>query len=278
MTAGARAARWLLLAAAAPWPLAGGAAEVGATVEEAELPALGGGSVSLLGRGAAASVVVLFRPDQENSVDALRQLAACEREFAGKPVHWVAVVSAAWPEEQVRSAARATGIRMPVAVDRGDEIYARLGARLHPVIAVVGKDRRLAAWEPYRRLNYCERVAARLRFLLGEIPQAELDRVLSPPQATMPGAEASAVARRDVNLGRRQLQQGSAEKALESARKALARDHGLAAAHALLGQALAALGRCPEALPSFAEALRLDPADAAALEGQRACAAVAPGR
>jgi tetratricopeptide (TPR) repeat protein len=278
VTPGARAARRLLLAAAALWPLAGGAAEVGATVEEAELPALGGGTVSLLGRGAAASVVVLFRPDQENSVDALRQLAGCVREFAGKPVHWVAVVSAAWPEEQVRSAARAAGFRMPIAVDRGDEIYARMGARLHPVIAVVGKDRRLAAWEPYRRLNHCERVAARLRFLLGEISQAELDRVLSPPQATMPGAEASAVARRDVNLGRRQLQQGIAEKALESARKALARDRGLAAAHALLGQALAALGRCPEALPSFAEALRLDPAEAAALEGQRACAAAAPGR
>ena len=169
---------------------------------------------------------------------------------------------------------RDAGVRMPVLVDRGDALYSRLGVRLHPVVGLADSKHRLVAWQPYTRLNYCEAIKARIRFLLGEIGEAELNKVLEPPVATMPGADPSKVGMRDVNLGRRQLAQKFHDKALASARKALERDAGLAAAHALMGEVHAAQGDCAAALEAFAEALKLDPADAHALAGRKACGVV----
>lgn len=248
-----------------------GELQVGDPVQNEELPTLDGGKAPLLSRKAQANVFVFVRPGQDRSADTLRQMAGCEKDLAGKPIYWVAVVSDSFPAEEVRAMVRDAGVKMPVLVDRGDALYARLGVRLHPLVGIADAKHRLAAWQPYTRLNYCEAVKARIRFLLGEIDQAALQNVLEPPVATMPGADASKVGMRDVNLGRRQLQQKFYDKALASARKALERDAGLAAAHALMGEVYAAQGDCPAALKAFAEALKLDPADSHALEGRKAC-------
>ena len=40
-------------------------------------------------RALAANVFVFFRPEQERSLDTLKDMAACEKEFEGKPVRWV---------------------------------------------------------------------------------------------------------------------------------------------------------------------------------------------
>ena len=261
------------LAVALPWPagVAAGELQPGDAIQSEDLPTLDGGKAPLLSKKARANVFVFVRPGQERSADTLRQMAGCEKDMAGKPVYWVAVVSDSVPAEEVRGMVRDAGVRMPVLVDRGDALYSRLGVRLHPLVGLADAKHRLVAWHPYTRLNYCEAIKARIRFLLGEIGEAELERVLEPPVATMPGADPSKVGMRDVNLGRRQLQQKLYDKALASARKALERDPGLAAAHALMGEVHAARGDCAAALRAFAEALKLDPADAHAAAGMKAC-------
>ncbi|HET6922612.1 MAG TPA: hypothetical protein VFI16_05640 [Anaeromyxobacteraceae bacterium] len=263
------------LALALAWHPAAAAGElqVGDPVQNEELPTLEGGKATLLSKKSRANVFVFVRPGQERSADTLRQMAGCEKDLAGKAVYWVAVVSDAFPAEEVRTMVREAGVRMPVLVDRGDALYSRLGVRLHPVVGLVDSKHRLVAWQPYTRINYCEAIKARIRFLLGEIGEAELARVLDPPRATMPGADPSKVGMRDVNLGRRQLAMRLHDKALASARKALERDAGLAAAHALMGEVHAARGDCAAALEAFDEALALDPADAHALAGRKACGA-----
>ncbi len=243
---------------------------VGDPVEDAEMPTLEGGREHVLGK-ARANVFVFFRPGQEHSLDTLRRLARMEAELAGKPVRWVAIVSGDHPADEVRRTVREAGIRMPVLLDRGDAYYGRLGVRLHPVIGIAGADHRLAAYEHFMAVNMEERVRARIRRALGEIGDAEVERVLEPPRAAVESGPAAA-ARRWVNLARTLLQAKNAEKARETARKALEADPRSAAAHAVLGQALAAEGKCAEAIPSFAEALRLDPKEPAALAGKAACA------
>ncbi len=264
------------LAVALAWhpAVAAGELQVGDPVQNEDLLTLDGGKASLLGKKSLANVFVFVRPGQERSADTLRQMAGCEKDLAGKPVYWVAVVSDTYPAEEVRTMVRDAGVRMPVLVDRGDALYSRLGVRLHPVVGLADSKHRLVAWQPYTRLNYCEAIKARIRFLLGEIGEAELARVLDPPKATMPGADPSKVGMRDVNLGRRQLEMKFHDKALASARKALERDAGLAAAHALMGEVHAAQGDCAAALKAFDQALALDPADAHALAGRKACGVV----
>ena len=275
MTTRKRLTGWTLgtLLSAALWPLGSFAfanVEVGEAVENEQLPALDGGTKPLLQKG-KVGVFVFFRPNQDHSRDTLQRLAEIEREFAPKPVTFAAVVSDAWPAEEVRELVRQVGLRMPVLLDRADALYGKLGVRLHPVIGITDRNWKLAAYQPFLKINYGEVIRAQIRRALGEIGEAELARVLEPPRATMPGDDVRYVAKRDVNLGKIFLQKRNWEKALESARKGQERDPTFAGAHTLAGQALAGMGKCPEAVHEFETALGLDPKESAAAEGKKAC-------
>lgn len=257
------------------WPLAGVAfanVEVGQKVGSEELPTLDGGREPFLSASALANVFVFFRPGHDRSLATLEALAACQREFAGKPVRWVAVVSGGQPREAVREAVTASGIRMPVLLDEGDRLYGRLGVRLHPAVGIADGEGTLLAYVPFHRINYCDMIRVRIRLALGEVDLAAVDRVDNPPQALFPNAVPGAVARRRVNLGEMFLESRQWARAADQARIALSTDPGLAAAHALLGRALAGQGRCREAMPALEEALRLEPGSPAAAGAKRACA------
>jgi tetratricopeptide (TPR) repeat protein len=159
---------------------------------------------------------------------------------------------------------------MPVLLDDGDALYSKMGVRNHPVIFLLDAKNAIAVFEQYRQIDYCEVVRARLRFLLGEIDQAAVDKVLEPPKGTMPGDDARDVATRDVNLGRRQLKIKQYDKAIQSANKALEKAPS-AGAFALLGDVHAAKGDCKTALKHYEQALKLDPAEKHAVAGQQAC-------
>jgi len=242
--------------------------QIGDTVEDVQLPALGGGRERLLARGIKANVFVFFRPEQERSLDTLKELASCEKEFAGKPVRFVGVVSDSWPADQVRELVREAGTRMPVLVDEGDALYGALGIRLHPVIGIVDARRKLAAFEPFRQINYCERVKVRIRFLLGEVSEAEIARVDEPARSTTRTDDG--VARRHLNFARMLHRIKQEDKALEEIQKSLAIAPS-AAALALQGEILAATGKCPEALLAFEGALKIEPANPVALDGRKSC-------
>ena len=268
--------RWTLGAAllGALWPLAGAPlanVEVGRKIESEDLPTLDGGRAPLLSRSALANVFVFFRPGHDRSLATLTALATCEKEFAGKPVHWVAVVSGSHAREEVRAVVTASGIRMPVLLDEGDRLYGKLGVRLHPVVGIADGKGVLLAYLPFHQINYCDMVRVRIRYALHEVDLAAVERVDNPPRALFPNAVPGAVAHRRVSLGEMFLASRQWTKAAEQARIALTTDPGLASAHALLGRALAGQGKCREALPVFEVALKLDPGSATAAEGRRSC-------
>src|SRR6266702_3251979 len=116
---------------------------VGDSVENVELTTLAGGKEALLSPHAQANVFIFFRPQQENSVKALKAIAECERTFAGKPVRWVAVVSSSWSAQEVRASVALAGAHIPVLIDQDDALYGKLGVRLHPVVGVANEKRAL---------------------------------------------------------------------------------------------------------------------------------------
>lgn len=274
MKAGAAALRrWMWLAA-----LAGAAAGIqgasaahaqpGTPLADAELATLQGGKARLLA-AEGVSVLVFFRPEHERSIELLKGLAACRRAFVGRPARWIAVVSDAAPAEAVRAAVRETRLDVPVLIDEGDAVYGRLGVAMHPAVVIVDRSHRLAAFEPFRAVDYCARVSARLRRALGDIGEAELEEALNPPRA-VEGGDAQA-ARRYRALAEALLKAGNAQKALESARRSVELDPGLASAHALLGSILSSQGQCAEAAPAFRRALEIDPALSGARAGLERC-------
>lgn len=251
-------------------PVSAPHAAIGTPVANAQMPTLDGGMAFAL-RDVEANVLVFFRPNQERSAAALRELAQCQTAFSGKSVAWVALVSGSAPAESVTAMLGDTRFTAPVLVDRGDALYGSLGLALHPVVVIVGRDRKLAAFEPFRSVDFCSVVSARIRSVLREITEDELRNALAPPKLTQGGNEQAA--RRYHALAAALFKARNYDKALENVRKSLDKDPLAAPAHALLGQILSAQGSCADAIPAFEQALAIDGASPSAREGLEHCRA-----
>jgi tetratricopeptide (TPR) repeat protein len=267
------AARALLLLSLAMPGGAGAFANVaiGERLVQESLPTLDGGTEPLLSEKAQANVFIFFRPNQEHSTETLKAMAACEAELKGKPVHWVAIVSSTWDPKDVRKMVTDTGIHMPVVVDREDRLYGKLGLKLHPVVGIADGKFQLLAYEPFMKVNYCDRIRARIRFALKEINADELARTVTPEKATMPGEIEGAALKRRQNLGEMLLRGKQFDKAAAEATAILAKDPRHVGALVLLGDSRAGQGKCAEAVTSYDAALAIDPANAGALRGKGAC-------
>jgi tetratricopeptide (TPR) repeat protein len=251
----------LTLFAAFPPPAAARAAEPGTQLENVELHTLAGGKAPLLSTKVRANVFVFFRTGQDRSADALRQLADCEKEFAGKPVYWAAIVSGSEPPAEVDAAVRQSGIKMPVLFDVGDKLYDKLGIRMHPIVGIADAKLKVVAMEPYRQVDYCEIIRAQIKVLLGEAEVAEVDKAKNPDASPLPGADPMMKAMRDVNMATKLYDMEMYAEALKAAQNALL-VAPVAHAYTVMGQAYAKLGKCAEAKRAFASAAKLDPGEA----------------
>lgn len=242
-------------------------AAIGTPVANLEMPLAAGGKAFAL-KDVEANVLVFFRPNQDRSVTALRELAHCQAEFSGKSVHWTAIVSGSASVDRASNMVRDAGFAGPLLQDIGDQLYGSLGLALHPVVVIIGRDRKLAAFEPFRAVDFCPVVSARIHFLLHEMSEQQLQDALAPAASTQGGSEQAA--RRYAALAEALLRDQQYDKALESARKSLERN-ATAAAHALLGRILTAQGNCSEAVHAFEQALAIDPASTVARDGLARC-------
>lgn len=255
-------ASWIGLGLMAAWAFAN--QPVGSVIANAELPTLDGGTHALLSSN-QINVFLFFKPGLEFSNAFLKEIAVCHTEMIGKPVHWVAVVSDRMPTAAVQAEVKQTGIQMPVLIDEGDRLFGRLGVKLYPSVGITDADRKLVAYEPFRKVHYTAVIRARIRHLLKEINDADLEKVLHPPPATLGGD--TAAARRRLKLGTKLLEAQRYEKAMENAQRCLELDPNSADAHVLLGRILAAQNKPAQARRAFEQALQLAPENSAAREG-----------
>jgi tetratricopeptide (TPR) repeat protein len=246
---------------------------MGAVLSNPELASLAGGKARPQ-QNVDINVLVFFRPDTDYSKETLKGLSACEKRTAGKPVRWAAIVADRYPADQVKAAVTEAGILMPVLIDAGEALSNEVAVAQLPAVAFTDKGKKLVAFQPFTKLNFCELVEGRIRLLLKEITEAEFS-ALADPASTKIGGEAS-VAGRHVKMAEMFLKSGNNDKALESARLAVQHGAALAAAHSVLGESLRAAGNCKEAVAAFDKALALDPKDARASAGKNACAGKAP--
>ena len=256
-----------LLVATSVWPTAWGFAyaAIGDVIADAVMPGLDGGQHHLL-TDATVNVFVFFKPGQKHSEVTLRQFAQLEKELAGKSVRWVAITSDRIPRAEVEAARQAAGVAMPVLVDVGDALFSRLGVTLEPSTGITDAGHRLVAYQPFTQVNYVAVVRARIRHLLKEIDDAELDRVSHPPAATNGGDNIAA--HRRLKLAEKLFQAKLYVKALANVKISIDKNPADAAAHVLMGQILAIQNNWGEALKAFDRALELDSANAVALAGK----------
>lgn len=262
-----RCVRRLVLAALLVAPWLGQALEPGDRVEDVELPSLNGGKVHLLPKGAAVHVLVFAKPGHPHCVEALRNLASREDRLAG--VHWVAILPGDSSLAEARALVSTTGIKMPVLLDPGDRLYGRMEVKLQPTIFVVDRDGRVAASEPFREINYGDRVTARIRFTVGEITAAELAEAEDPARSETHSDQG--VARSRAQFGLKLMEMGQLEMALTEVQKSLALAP-TSLGYVLQGKILARQGKCRDASRAFEVALQMEPKNGeAAAEKVRPC-------
>ena len=269
----ARAALGAALAAALP-PAASSSGEArGATAVPWSSPSgFDGATHEVWSKKASANVVVFFRPGQERSLEALRELGRSQKDLAAKPVHFVAVASDSAAPGDVAAMLKQAGLSMPVVRDAGDALYGLLEIRLHPYVVILDGAGHVVARQPYLDIGFGDLVSARARWAMHEISDAELARAVDPPAA--PTHTEAGVARRHVNFAKGLLRIGKPLDALAEVGKSLSLSPS-AEAYALKGQILAEDGRCATALAAFDAALALEPTHAAARDGKERCGKVA---
>jgi tetratricopeptide (TPR) repeat protein len=180
------------------------------------------------------------------------------------------VVSSSAPPDEVKALVSQTGLKMPVLVDEGDVLYDRLGIRLHPMVGIVDAKFTLTALEAYRQIDYCEVLKVRIRMLLGEATQADLDKAVNPEKSPLPGADPMKKAMRDVNMARRLYELGLHEKAIKKAQRAL-EIAPVAQAYVVMAKAYAKLGQCADSAQSVEMAAKLQPTNPDLAETRALC-------
>lgn len=243
-------------------------ATIGTPIENREMATADGGTSPAL-RDVEASVLVFFRPEQPRSGQALKELAQCQAPFTGKSVYWAAVVSDSSALDKATSLVQDSKFVGSVLIDKGDALYGSLGIALHPVLVIIDKGRKLAAFEPFRAVNFCAVVTARLRYQLKEIADEELRVALDPPAA--PTVTTGNGGQRYRSLAEALLRSGNLDKALENINKAIEADPAPARSHAVLGEVLRARGDCAGAALAYTKALAIEPAQAMATKGLESC-------
>jgi hypothetical protein len=205
---------FLLAAVAAVGDEAGQASAhtpIGAVISNPTLAAVGGGSRAPQGNE-SANVLVFFRPDNDYNRLTLKALGGCEKRFSGKGVRITGLVAPRFAEADVKSAVAEAGVAIPVVVDAGVALATELGVAQLPAVAITDGTHKLVAYQPFTKVNFCELVEARVRWVIKEISDTELAGVVNP--AVTPIAGASSVAHRHVKMAEAFLTGGNAPKAV----------------------------------------------------------------
>jgi tetratricopeptide (TPR) repeat protein len=247
-------------------PASRAAAAPGLKVEDVQLPAAGGGQAHLLPSGASIHVLVFVKPNHPRCVEALQELASRE----GKPngARWAAVVPGDTAPAEARALAAAGGVKMPFLIDVGDQVYGKLALALHPSVVIIDRQGRLASVESYRRIQYADRVVARIRFTLGEITAAQLAEEEDPSRAEEHSDDG--VAKRHEKFATKLFGLDQLDLALTEVNKGLATTPS-AGGYNLQARILKRLGRCEEASKALAAAAKIDPRAADVVASQEPC-------
>lgn len=241
---------------------------IGEVLPDASLPGLDGKPRPWLGK-TKTNVFFFFTPGQKNSELAVKEVAALEKELAGKPVTFVGIIAGTVDKAEAKRVIAETGLTAAVLVDDGDALYGKLGTALTPVVGVTDEKRQLLAYLPFTKLQYQDTMRAWIQFGLGELTKEQLDAVLSPP-AAIDGGPLQA-AGRYLKMAQKQFKSGNTDSALASLKRSFDQSAELAAAHALQGEIFASLGKCAEAAAPCKRALELDPANAQATAALAMC-------
>ncbi|UCF01282.1 MAG: redoxin domain-containing protein [Deltaproteobacteria bacterium] len=232
--------------------------KTGDSVPNFAIRTIDGNHISLDERKKKITVLVFWKQNDDKSCNMLTDLSRINEEFQGKGVTFLAINGDRASDRQIRELALSKKLTCLFAGDPDLTTYSRLGIVVLPTTLIIGPDGKLAFIQDLYSRNFFTQTIAYIRFLLGEITQAQLDAELDPGRSVKV-SPARIKADRYVNLGRLLLDIKEKEKAREALEKAVEADPTFPEPHLLLAGICLEDKEVRKAGTELEQALKLNP-------------------
>lgn len=228
-----------------------------------------GSKSMLLAKGTRVTVLLFFTPSHRYTAHAFSELARCRKYFGKRPVNFLGVVRTGATRAEVKQALAKIKVNFPVLIDADGALMAQLAIKAYPTFALLdNKKKQLAIKQPITKVGLCERLIAKVKYVLGEISKDKMEAaVIANGKHHAPPGQLKA--QRYARFAEMLLKQKNYGPARQTIDKSLKLDPKAARAHAVLGSILLAQKKCKAAAKAFAAALALDKAEPMALAGQK---------
>jgi tetratricopeptide (TPR) repeat protein len=189
----------------------------------------------------------------------LADLSRINQELQGKDVTFLAINGDQASERQIREVARSRKLTCVFASDPDLTAYRRLGIVVLPTSLIIGPDGKLVCTQDLYSRDFYTQTIAYVRFLLGEITQAQLRAELDPGKSGET-SQARIKAERYICLGQMLMANAQLKhKALEVLTTAAQTDPSYMKPHALLAKLHLENKMIDKAAAELEQAFKLSP-------------------
>lgn len=209
--------------------------KVGDPAPDFELRTIDGKNLGLRSLKGKIFILAFWKMEQERSKEVLSDLEQIYKEYHDRGIIILAVNGDESSAEEIKRFQTAHNLSYYFAADKGLTLYGRFGIIVLPSTLVIGPEGKLAYFLPIHGRDSYLKLRAHVRFFLGEISSAQLDKEINQ-RKLKESSEAKKKAIRYLNLGRLLMDAGMTEKAREALINAAESDPSSPKPHVLLAQ------------------------------------------
>ena len=221
------------------------------------LPSIDGSPVSLSDYKGSIVVFIYFRLDQKRSLMALEEINTIRAIHGKKWVHFIGISPETESRDGILTKMKELGIDFPVLLDGERDVYGSYGIRVYPTTLIIDRKGNVAAALPGHALSYKVRLDGTLQYVLGEIDESQLEKIISPDKKVRD--DAALFAERKYNLAMKFTEARLFDQAIEFVKQSITAKPDLAKAHILLGYLFLDAKETDNAVEQFETALHIDP-------------------
>lgn len=210
-------------------------------------------------------VLVYFNAEQARSQEAMKDIQSLFENFRNRDVQVIGVTADAGEKDSIIKTATKYNIDFPILVDSERNVYGDYGIRVYPSTVVIDREGNVAYGIPGHSLSYKVQMEARLRFLLGDINNEELQAAMHPKRVVRDNALLKA--ERRYNLALTFTRSRLNEQALMTVKQSIMAKPDFVKSHILLGFLLLDEEEADEAYDAFRKALNITPDSKDAMTG-----------
>ncbi len=229
---------------------------MGEAAPDFTLSSVDGDVVSLSELKGNVVILLYWRPGQNRSILALKDVKDISRIYKKKGIKVVSVIAGTENPDEIKNIIKNYEIDFPVLLDSGRQVYGDYGVRVYPSTVIIDKNSILARDIPGHAVIYRVTLEGHVRYLLGEIDDDQLTEITSPHKKIKD--KSALESERKYNLALKFAESGLVDQAISSVKKSIEVSPNIAKSHILLGFLLLDGKEADDAVKAFNKALQLD--------------------